>query len=882
MRIHDDIRRGFLAMICAGLGACSNSAPDVPRATAISPEQADTEATTLVRVTGQSFHVDGVANVDTGKTEVDVNFVVTLVPEAGGDSVQLQEVVYIDAGTLEGMVPLGTATGSYGVRVTGPSGEGPLQNAALKVYSDYDSDSIHDDVDPCVDVDGDGLGRSPFDTSGCLDPTVDSDDELDTVCADTDEDGCEDCSSGSWSPDNDGEDMDSDGFCAANDCDDDNANCDSDCTDADGDLFCVNHDCDDDAVTGGACAADCLTFFADADGDGFGDAGNSTEACSAPTGFLVDNTDCADEPVADPACNGLAGNLCHPGLAGSDTCDGADNDCDSSLDEDHVATPTSCGVGACAGNTGTLACVAGVVSDSCDPLAGASADTNCNNLDEDCDASSDEGYVEMGTSCGVGECAGNTGTMSCITGVETDSCDPFAGASPENLATAGSCTDTLDNDCDGDTDGAEFSCQGGNNTPPVAAFDVSPPAGDTSTSFAGDAATSFDLEDPFGALTFAWDWDGDGTFEQTGSTSNHVFATPGAHTVTLRVIDSGGLPDFHIFVVSVADPADLIVVTTGVDESDAGATPAVPGGTGLSLREATLFASLQATRQTVFVPATITSNIGAQIDLESGVAGFDLVGDAALVDGSLGNNCLSMTGSASIRILGFEITDCNDGVLAVSGPHIISRNQIHDVINGVNAISADGTTIGPHNEIFACDRGVRSLDPIELIDNIIRDNVSEGARIRGNADGSMVRGNVFARNNVGIDLAQADLASLLHNTLYDHQDVGISVAVSSADATVLNNIIHSAGNSGIDASDAPFALLDNNCYFNTTPCSACTIGGSSTTDDPLFIDEGVDDFRLQSTSTLIDQAVDTGFDVNGAAPGNFDGAAPDIGAHEMP
>jgi hypothetical protein len=36
------------------------------------------------------------------------------------------------------------------------------------------------------------------------------------------------------------------------------------------------------------------TFFADADGDGYGDSSASLEACSEPQGYVENDTDCDD------------------------------------------------------------------------------------------------------------------------------------------------------------------------------------------------------------------------------------------------------------------------------------------------------------------------------------------------------------------------------------------------------------------------------------------------------------------------------------------------------------------------------------------------------------------------------------------------------------
>ncbi len=63
------------------------------------------------------------------------------------------------------------------------------------------------------------------------------------------------------------------------------------------------------------------TFYADADGDGFGDPSAPLSACERPEGAVRDATDCDD---ADPASS----------PEGVERCGGGDEDCDGRVDED--------------------------------------------------------------------------------------------------------------------------------------------------------------------------------------------------------------------------------------------------------------------------------------------------------------------------------------------------------------------------------------------------------------------------------------------------------------------------------------------------------------------------------------------------------------------
>ena len=174
------------------------------------------------------------------------------------------------------------------------------------------------------------------------------------------------------------------------------------------------------------------------------------EDCDGRTdeGFVPQRTACGFGPCAaegQTRClDGLLVDDCMPAAGQPDdsVCNNRDDDCDGRIDEDASSEVTLCGVGAC-GAMGRRLCANGITADTCRPGAPAASDPSCDGVDDDCDGTADEDHVGGPETCGVGACQREALT-TCVDGQPASQCEPGAPLTDDDAT-----CDGIDDDCDG-------------------------------------------------------------------------------------------------------------------------------------------------------------------------------------------------------------------------------------------------------------------------------------------------------------------------------------------------------------------------------------------------------------------------------------------------
>ena len=418
-----------------------------------------------------SVSCDGVSKNDTSDTQAPAGADATS-PDDGGsapvDSAEPDDPSDADDGPSDADAgPIDTATTDTANADTADGPDAPSDTAA-------DTDSAEDDTGSdtgaadtgtiapiAVDLDGDGWSAEDGDCND-YDSSVhpereESCDGIDNDCdGDIDEDVIP-----VWYLDSDGDGHGTEDFTyegcdpmegyvlLGDDCDDS-----SDMVYPSADEWCdeVDNNCDgvtDEDVTD--------TFFLDEDGDGFGDAGFTIEACAVPDGYSENADDCNDLEEA-----------IHPDAV--EVCDGADNNCDGDTDEDGAEGATTYyldadldGFGDPTTSTESCAMPEGYILDDqdCDDHDNdihPDALEQCDGEDNDCDGVTDEEdavdavtFYFDGDSDGFGDPAVTTSACT-VPEDHTDNSDDCDDSNELVNPSADEMCDGTDNDCDGVTD----------------------------------------------------------------------------------------------------------------------------------------------------------------------------------------------------------------------------------------------------------------------------------------------------------------------------------------------------------------------------------------------------------------------------------------------
>ncbi|MBI4437441.1 putative metal-binding motif-containing protein [Candidatus Uhrbacteria bacterium] len=359
--------------------------------------------------------------------------------------------------------------------------------------ADNDCDGVTDPDDSADaptwygDGDGDGYGLSTDTAVACSAPAgyvadaTDCDDgndpvnpgatevcnEVDDDCDGTIDEGVETTFYGDWDGDGYGNAVITESECEASAGYVADA---TDCNDRDKDVnpgateVCdegVDNDCsgvadDDDTATDASTMSE---YYADADEDTYGDASVAELACEAPDGYVEDATDCDDEDVTS-----------YPDAP--EVCDGADNDCDGSVDENLYSDwyedldGDLFGAGAvvsviCNGSTGSLVDNANDCNDT-DATVNPGATETCNGIDDDCDGSVDDGvqttFYADADSDGYGDASVSDDACSAPSGYVDNATDCNDANEDVNPGVIEVDANGIDDDCDGGTDDLGIYC----------------------------------------------------------------------------------------------------------------------------------------------------------------------------------------------------------------------------------------------------------------------------------------------------------------------------------------------------------------------------------------------------------------------------------------
>ena len=622
----------------------------------------------------------------------------------------------------------------------------------------------------------------------------------------------------------------------------------------------VDNDCDgavDDSPVDGD------TYYPDSDGDGYGDPDGADTSCDLEAGWVTDKTDC-DDTDGDVS------------PAGSEVCNGIDDDCDRAIDDSDRSLDTSTTTAWYADEDGDAFGDADNTTNACEAPAGYGSDSNdcddtdadvnpseteiCNGIDDDCDSRIDTADSSLDTSSagtwyadddrdGYGDASDKKTSCEAPSGYVADAtdCDDAAvGVNPGEDETCNS----IDDDCDGTVDNDPVD---------------------------GDWYPEDEDGDGFGAAgTSAWacdgvsnDWDCDDSFSGEPQVVDASASATGADGTLSKPWDT---------VQEGIDEADLCVVVFGGTYEEA------IDFSGKSVR----VMGVEGPENTIL---DATGLDGAVVTIASGetadalLSGFTLTGgtgdeqirsdDYSCGSGETCTNTYQNYCGGGVFVLGADPTLADLIIVDNSLPAASSTTSGSETITvdsfggGVCFIDSTATLIGVTiRENYAAQGGGLYLDESSNITHmgsaVLANTATDGA-------GYAVDGGVLTLTNVlsaynegdsGGGVLVADGTFTATNLTFGYDDAADGAALytsGTGTATVLNSIFYGAvsGAAVLADSTATFTGTYNNVYSNASDYSGTTDvtgTGGNISGNPRFTsvtndgNPDNDDWSLKSTS----------------------------------
>ncbi len=337
----------------------------------------------------------------------------------------------------------------------------PDGNESCNGVDDDCNGEVDDDASDALiwfaDADGDGFGDDALEVEACTVPVGHS--GVGGDCDDADpayhpgaaEPDCTDPADYNCDGSVGYADGDVDGFPACQDCDDGNAAVNEAAVES---CNGIDDDCDGRTDSDDPDVVDATTFYGDSDGDGYGGTQYQENACSVPAGFVATDDDCDDLDATS-----------FPG--GTEVCDGADNNCDGTVDEGvgltWYADADSDGFGDSATTAEACEAPVGFVAnaDDCDDTSASTSPASfevCDGVDNNCDGNTDDSTA-INTSTwhadtdgdGYGDSSVTQDACDAPSGFVSDSTDCNDGDAVVNPGGSETC-DGVDQDCNGTVD----------------------------------------------------------------------------------------------------------------------------------------------------------------------------------------------------------------------------------------------------------------------------------------------------------------------------------------------------------------------------------------------------------------------------------------------